>query len=60
MKLKVIHPMQKVRARARQYAYSKCGLNKEDDFIYFDCCVNAYLAGYKSAIRETKRMEGNK
>lgn len=57
MKLKVIHPMQKVRARARQYAYSKCGLNKGDDFIYFDGCVNAYLAGYMSAIRETKRME---
>lgn len=60
MKLKVIHPIQKVRARAMQYAYSKCGLNKEDDFFHFGCCVNAYLAGYRSAIRETKRMEENK
>lgn len=60
MKLKVIHPMQKVRARARQYAYLKCGLNKKDDFFHFGCCVNAYIAGYKSAIREMKRIEESK
>lgn len=60
MKLKVLSPMGKVKARAEAFARVKCGLSKKDDFIYFDCCVNAFLAGYKSAIRETKRMEENK
>lgn len=46
--------LDKVRDRARHYVYKK-GLNKEVDLIYFEFAVNAYLAGYKSAIREMKK-----
>lgn len=54
MRLKILSPMGKVKARAEIFA-RKCGLNKTDDFIYFDCCVRAFYAGYESAIRELKK-----
>lgn len=47
--------MGKVKARAEQFARNKCGLSKKDDFIYFDCVVEAFCAGYRSAVREEKR-----
>lgn len=55
MKLKILSPMGKVKARAEQFARNKCGLSKKDDFIYFDCVVEAFCAGYRSAVREEKR-----
>ena len=60
MSLKVIHPMKKVRQRAEQFARSKCELTKTDDGMYFAFCVDAFIAGYMSGIRETKRKENKK
>lgn len=55
--MKKLHPMGKVYDRARQHAYLKCGLSKEIDMMYFDMVVNAFLAGYKSAMREQRNTK---
>lgn len=55
-KMKKLHPMGKIYDRAKTYAYRKCGLSKEIDLMYFDMVVSAYLAGYKSALREDIRQ----
>lgn len=47
----------KVIRRARWYAYDT-GLRKEIEPIDYDMVVNAFIAGYKSALRDKGKTKG--